>query len=354
MSKPEEQRLTEDKPQLVQPDNNEESSSGESDEQPGTSRAVAMQAGMPLDSADAGNQVLQTMENAEASQSALSRIDPGWNELTSKLAESGVGTVMINYAPKIYHHDERQYQHHDQRRYQDNREYKQKYIRDLKNIKPTQVKEKQINPLDSAKRFEPSIEQQDPVNNPFDPPQSNTQTQDPPDVTHPKQPIEANPQVEPHTDISEVTNQSNALNTEIPSTTFGNVDKQPTICRGEKKTSCVLEQTGFTQPKQPISASTSQTSAPSTSPSIANPPTTSSAEPNNPQATNSPCGPGANQHQDDNKGNQHIMISYNWNDSKDLVHKPTYRAYFGIHLGDQDKKWSPHIVCHNCEEMLRD
>ncbi|CAK8687603.1 unnamed protein product [Clavelina lepadiformis] len=318
MSKPEEQRLTEDKPQLVQPDNNEESSSGESDEQPGTSRAVAMQAGM---SHDAGNQVLQTMENAEASQSALSRIDPGWNELTSKLAESGVGTVMINYAPKIYHHDERQYQHHDQRRYQDNREYKQKYIRDLKNIKPTQVKEKQINPLDSAKRFEPSIEQQDPVNNPFDPPQSNTQTQDPPDVTHPKQPIEANPQVEPHTDISEVTNQSNALNTEIPSTTFGNVDKQPTICRGEKKTSGVLYQTGFTQPKQPISASTSQTEVPSTSPLIANPPTTSFAEPNNPQATNSPCGPGAHQHQDDNKGNQHIMISYNWKDSKDPAHK---------------------------------
>ena len=47
MSKPEEQRLTEDKPQLVQPDDNEESSSGESDEQPGTSRAVARQAGMP-------------------------------------------------------------------------------------------------------------------------------------------------------------------------------------------------------------------------------------------------------------------------------------------------------------------
>lgn len=34
--------------------------------------------------------------------------------------------------------------------------------------------------------------------------------------------------------------------------------------------------------------------------------------------------------------------------------KRAYRAYFGIHLGDQDKKWSPHVVCHNCEEMLRD
>ncbi|CAK8687276.1 unnamed protein product [Clavelina lepadiformis] len=201
MSKPEEQRLTEDKLQLVQPDNNEESSSGESDEQLGTSRAVAMQAGMSHGAADAGNQVLQTMENAEASQNALSRIDPGLIELTSKMAESGVdenlifyrksGPVMINYAPKIYHHDERQYQHHDQRQYQDNREYKQKDIRDLKNIQPTQVKEKQINPLG----------------------------------------------------------------------------------------------------------------------------------PNTPQATNSPCGPGTSQHQDDNQANQHIMISYNWNDSKDLAHK---------------------------------
>ncbi|CAK8687429.1 unnamed protein product [Clavelina lepadiformis] len=191
MSKPEEQRLTEDKPQLVQPGNSEESSSSESDEQPGISRVVAMRAGMAHGPADAENQVLQTMQNAEASQNVLSRIDPGLIELTSKVAESRVGPVMINYAPKIYHHDERQYQHHDQRQYQDNREYKQKDIRDLKNIKPTQVKEKQINPLG----------------------------------------------------------------------------------------------------------------------------------PNNPQVTNSPCGPGTSQHQDDNKANQHIMISYNWNDSKDLAHK---------------------------------
>ncbi|XP_076808619.1 uncharacterized protein LOC143451778 [Clavelina lepadiformis] len=191
MSKSEEQRLTEDKPQLVQPGNNEESSSGESDEQPGTSRAVSMLAGMPHGPADAENQVLQAMENAEASQNVLSRIDPGLIELTSKVAESRVGTVTINYAPKIYHHDERQYQHHDQRQYQDNREYKQKDVSDLKNVNSTQVKEKQINSL----------------------------------------------------------------------------------------------------------------------------------EPNNPQATNSPCGPGTSQHQDDNKANQHIMISYNWNDSKDLAHK---------------------------------
>ncbi|CAK8687567.1 unnamed protein product [Clavelina lepadiformis] len=191
MSKSEEQRLTEDKPQLVQPDDNEESSSAESDEQPGTSRAVSMQAGMPHGAADAGNQVLHTMENAEASQNILSRINPGLIELTSKMAESRVGPVMIIYAPKIYHHDERQYQHQDQRQYQDNREYKQVDVSDLKNVTSTQVKEKQINPL----------------------------------------------------------------------------------------------------------------------------------EPNNRQATNSPCGPGTSQHQDDNKGNQHIMISYNWNDSKDLSHK---------------------------------
>ena len=31
-----------------------------------------------------------------------------------------------------------------------------------------------------------------------------------------------------------------------------------------------------------------------------------------------------------------------------------YKSYFGVPLGDQDKKWAPDIVCHNCEEMLRD
>ena len=34
--------------------------------------------------------------------------------------------------------------------------------------------------------------------------------------------------------------------------------------------------------------------------------------------------------------------------------KRAYKAYFRIPLGDRDKKWSSHIVCHNCEEMLRD
>ncbi|XP_076808662.1 uncharacterized protein LOC143451807 [Clavelina lepadiformis] len=171
MSKPEDQKLTEDKPQLVQPDNNEESSSGESDEQPGTSRAVAMQAGMPHDpdSADAGNQVLQTMENAEASQGVVSRIDPGLIELASKMAESRARSVMIINAP--------QFNLRDERRYQDNREYSQMDIRDSKNITPTRVKVKQTNLLDSAKRSAPSTEQQESANNPFDPPQLNTQTQ---------------------------------------------------------------------------------------------------------------------------------------------------------------------------------
>ncbi|XP_066198436.1 uncharacterized protein [Saccopteryx leptura] len=31
-----------------------------------------------------------------------------------------------------------------------------------------------------------------------------------------------------------------------------------------------------------------------------------------------------------------------------------YIAYFQVPLRDQDKNWAPHIVCHSCEEMLRD
>ena len=34
--------------------------------------------------------------------------------------------------------------------------------------------------------------------------------------------------------------------------------------------------------------------------------------------------------------------------------RSAYKAYFDIPLGDQDKKWAPHTVCHNCEESLRD
>ena len=28
--------------------------------------------------------------------------------------------------------------------------------------------------------------------------------------------------------------------------------------------------------------------------------------------------------------------------------------YFDIKLGDQDKKWATHTVCHICEESLQD
>ena len=37
-----------------------------------------------------------------------------------------------------------------------------------------------------------------------------------------------------------------------------------------------------------------------------------------------------------------------------LFVKRAYKAYFEVHLGDQDKQWAPYVVCHNCEEMLRD
>ena len=37
-----------------------------------------------------------------------------------------------------------------------------------------------------------------------------------------------------------------------------------------------------------------------------------------------------------------------------LFVKRAYKAYFQVPLGDQEKIWAPHIVCHNCEKMLRD
>ena len=33
--------------------------------------------------------------------------------------------------------------------------------------------------------------------------------------------------------------------------------------------------------------------------------------------------------------------------------KKLYFAYFGVHMGDQDKPWAPHIVCHTCREQFR-
>ena len=37
-----------------------------------------------------------------------------------------------------------------------------------------------------------------------------------------------------------------------------------------------------------------------------------------------------------------------------LFVKRAYKAYFEVHIGDQDKHWAPHVVRHNCEEMLWD
>ena len=37
-----------------------------------------------------------------------------------------------------------------------------------------------------------------------------------------------------------------------------------------------------------------------------------------------------------------------------LFVKRAYKAYFQDPLCDQEKNWAPHVVCHNCEEMLRD
>ena len=37
-----------------------------------------------------------------------------------------------------------------------------------------------------------------------------------------------------------------------------------------------------------------------------------------------------------------------------LFLKRAHKAYIQVPLGDQEKKWAPHIVRHNCEGMLRD
>ena len=33
--------------------------------------------------------------------------------------------------------------------------------------------------------------------------------------------------------------------------------------------------------------------------------------------------------------------------------KNAYRIYFGFDIGNQDKNWVPHKVCHTCVEQLR-
>ncbi|CAK8682480.1 unnamed protein product [Clavelina lepadiformis] len=281
MSKPEEQRLTEDKPQLVQPDDNEESSSGESDEQPGTSRAVAMQAGMPHGPADAGNQVLQTMEDAEASQSVVNRIDPGLIEPASKIAESGVepnnpqATNSLCGPGANQHQDDNKGIQHIMISYnwKDSKDLAHKISDELssagykvwidKNEMRGNIYDKMYEAVDNAylvlmflsenyklsenckregnlvadkrKRIIPIITQ----NNYkmegwtallvsgklyYDFSKESFQDNfnelikeiDPPDVTHPKQPTEANPQVESQTATSVLTNETNALDTEVP------------------------------------------------------------------------------------------------------------------------------------------
>ena len=37
-----------------------------------------------------------------------------------------------------------------------------------------------------------------------------------------------------------------------------------------------------------------------------------------------------------------------------LFVKRAYKAYFQVPLGNQEENWASHVVCHNCEEMLRD
>ncbi|XP_076820252.1 uncharacterized protein LOC143465704 isoform X1 [Clavelina lepadiformis] len=122
MSMPEEPSLSEDKSKPVQADGDGNILSGGRGEQPGTSRAGEMQAGIPVVTAEGGSRNSQTMGSAESSQGVVNTMRPDLIELASKVAESRVGPVTIINAPRIYHHDGRQYQ--------DNREYKQTDISD--------------------------------------------------------------------------------------------------------------------------------------------------------------------------------------------------------------------------------
>lgn len=52
----------------------------------------------------------------------------------------------------------------------------------------------------------------------------------------------------------------------------------------------------------------------------------------------------------------YICGSYVLRDQREEITKfvrQAYFAYFGIKLGDQDKTWAPHIVCHTCVSRLR-
>ena len=51
----------------------------------------------------------------------------------------------------------------------------------------------------------------------------------------------------------------------------------------------------------------------------------------------------------------YICGKFTFTDKKPITDfiKSAYLAYFGMHLGDQDKEWAPHSVCSECYSLLR-
>ncbi|XP_044750629.1 uncharacterized protein LOC123310968 [Coccinella septempunctata] len=52
----------------------------------------------------------------------------------------------------------------------------------------------------------------------------------------------------------------------------------------------------------------------------------------------------------------YVCGEYTLKESKKTISdfvKRAYLAYFGVHLGDQDKSWAPHFICKTCVEHLR-
>ena len=47
-----------------------------------------------------------------------------------------------------------------------------------------------------------------------------------------------------------------------------------------------------------------------------------------------------------------FTLKANGNLISDFYNK-AYRSYFQVESGDQDKKWTPHIVCKMCLENMR-
>ncbi|CAK8678694.1 unnamed protein product [Clavelina lepadiformis] len=143
MSLSEQQRLPENESHRVRNGEDEQTSSNESDDQPETSSAAVLQTENPAGQESlepttaAENQSTQTMEIAETSRSGVNTVDPSnLIKLTDTLTKR-VGAVLVNYAPRYYHHDSRQYQ--------DKREYFQMDVRDSVNVTPTRVKSMQVN-----------------------------------------------------------------------------------------------------------------------------------------------------------------------------------------------------------------